>query len=292
MINAIIEELLLEESTRGLADKSYGELKRNLNRFALWCEERIFEMKAITPQLFLTYLLDNFEDKGTSTKKSVVWSLRKFGAFLAFHHHLDNNPASALKHPKARPREKLPEYLSEREMRQLLLHCAKSKDSLKFTLVSLFLNTGLRPGDLEGITLFQYFPKRGYFTGIAKGRQNKQTPLSDSMILILDKYIENRQDLCGALLVNRHKKALKVPTMRQLVKEAAKEAGLTREVTPRMLRHTFATHLTDRHGTVMCKALLGHGSLRNTRVYSHLSPRRFRQVINLHPFNSEAHLYE
>jgi len=288
----IIKDLLIEEESRNLSAKSAEELIRNFDRFEVWCASRVKKLQEITPQFLLDYMLSNYADSGFSTKKSMIWSLRKFGGYLEFHGLLNSNPAKSLRHPKAHPREKLPEYLSEKEMRQLLKHLAQSGDWLKFTLISLFLNTGLRPGDLANIRLFQYFPKQGYFTGLAKGGLNKLTPLSDSLILILDQYISLRTDQCEQLLVNSRGKALNVPVMLYLVKEAAVEAGLQRTVTPRILRHTFATHLTDRHGSIMCKALLGHGSHRNTRVYIHLSPRRFRQASNLHPYQTEGHLYE
>jgi len=145
---------------------------------------------------------------------------------------------------------------------------------------------------LENIRLSQFFPERGYFVGLAKGRKNKRTPLSDSLILLLNRYVSSREDECEFLLVNSRGKQLRVATMQNLVKKAAHQAGLERELNPRMLRHTFATHFTDRHGTIMCKALLGHGSHSNTRVYAHVSPRRFHQTMNFHPFNREAHRYE
>ena len=288
----VIGDLLFEEDSRNLSDKSLEELIRNFDRFEVWCASRINELDEITPQFLLDFMLINYGDSGFSSKKSMVWSLRKLGGYLEFHGYLDRDPAVSLKHPKASPRKKLPEYLSEKEMRQLLKHLAQSGDWLKFTLVSLFLNTGLRPADLASVRLFQYFPDHGYFTGLAKGRMNKLTPLSDSLILVLNEYISLRDDQCEHLLVNSRGKALSVPVMRYLVKDAALEAGLQRKVTPRILRHTFATHLTDRHGSIMCKALLGHGSHRNTRVYIHLSPRRFRQAMNRHPYQTECHLYE
>jgi integrase/recombinase XerD len=289
-LSFVIEKLLFEEQSRNLAKSSYADLKRNFSHFNSWCDSHLNSLRDLTPQFLLKYLLEEHHSSGFSTKKTFIWSLRKLGAFLLFHNYLPENPAAALKHPKKSSRQKLPEYLSKEEMRQLLL--ASSDNLLHFTLVSIFLNTGLRPADLEDISLFQYFPNEGYFTGIAKGGLHKRTPLSDSLILLINEYLEDRPFKSQYLLVNKHGKSLKKASMQQIIKEITIKSGLTKNVTARMLRHTFATHFTDRHGSIMCKALLGHGSHRNTRVYVHLSPSHFRQLMNNHPFNREYHLYE
>lgn len=291
-VASLVDELLQEEKARSLSERSLGDARRYLGYFSHWCDERGLGLKELTPQLLLNYLQDKYSDSKFEVKKMMIWSLRKLGEFLSFHGYLPRNPAAGLKHPKKPKREKLPDYLSQAEMRQLLSHVSQQQNLLSLTVLSLFLNTGLRPGDLEEITRFQFFPKQGYMAGLAKGAMRKHTPLSDTLIQLLELYLASRTDRSKYLLVNERGKQLKVHDLREIVKKAAREAGFKRTITPTLLRHTFATHLCDRHGSILSKALLGHGSHRNTQVYVHLSPRRFRQCTNLHPFNSEAHLHD
>ena len=291
-IPALIEELLQHEKDRRLAERSLKDARRYLGYFRDWCTQRKLEVIDLTPQLLLDFLQQRFgHDEKGSLRKMMTWNLRKFGEFLAFHGYLEENPAEGFKHPKQNRREKLPEYLTQTQMRQLLTHIAHEQDLLSLTVVSLFLNTGLRPGDMVSVSRFQFFPRLGYISGMAKGYVRKHTPLSDTLIELLQSYLATRTDRNRALLVDKQGRPLKIHHLREIVKKAGRSAGLEITLTPRILRHTFATHLCDRHGSILSKALLGHGSHRNTQVYVHLSPRRFRQCMNVHPYNSEAHLH-
>ena len=95
----VIGDLLFEEKSRNLSDKALEELIRNFAHLEVWCTSRINELDEITPQFLLDFMLANYGESGPSTKKSMVWSLRKLGGYLEFHAHLDRNPAGSLKHP-------------------------------------------------------------------------------------------------------------------------------------------------------------------------------------------------
>ena len=84
MILKTIDELLESEAIRGLQDSSKKDLKRFLGTFGKYCTEKEASLKSLTPEFFITYMLDEHEDKNFSNKKAHVWALRKFGSYLNF----------------------------------------------------------------------------------------------------------------------------------------------------------------------------------------------------------------
>jgi site-specific recombinase XerD len=139
------------------------------------------------------------------------------------------------------------------------------------------------PVDVAGVKRSQYNSQGCYFDGLVKGQWIKRTPLSDATVTVIDNYLETRTDDCDSLFINKQNKPMTTDRIRDAVKQCGQYAGLER-VTPRLLRHTFATHFTDRHGTILCAAVMGHASTKSTKVYAHLSPRHFRPLMNRHPF--------
>ena len=284
MISKTINDLLDSEATRGLKETTQKDLARYLGAFDKYCTKHKATIKSLTPDFFVTYMLDEHADKNFDNKKSHVWALRKFGAYLNFTGELSINVTTVLHHPKKVIRPKLPEYLSEKEMRQLLTWCYELGSNRDFAIVSLLCCNGLRPHDIANVKRSQYNSQGAYFSGLVKGHWIKRTPLSDNMVKILDDYLATRTDECDALFVNKQNKAITKDRVRDAVKKCAEFAGLERDVTPRILRHTFATHFTDRHNTILCGALLGHAHSKTTKVYAHLSPSYFRPLMNRHPF--------
>ncbi len=120
-----------------------------------------------------------------------------------------------------------------------------------------------------------------------KGDWVKKTPLSDQMTKILASHLASRKDNSPAVFINKKGSPLSESYIRRMVKEVGLEAELSFALTCRHLRHTFATHSVDKHGSVITKALLGHSKLATTRVYLHLCPGHFRGLMNLHPYRKK-----
>ena len=80
--------------------------------------------------------------------QALVWSLRKFGKYLALLQVVNKDPAQNLRHPKFHPRSELPEYLTKKELRRLLEYSALHLESRDFAILSLMASTGLRPNEV------------------------------------------------------------------------------------------------------------------------------------------------
>jgi site-specific recombinase XerD len=112
-IEACVRDCLEAEEARNLVPRSLAEIKLYLEQFTGFCRTRkIIKPQAITPVLCKDFVHSFDHRRSPARTKTVVWIVRKFGAWLALHHFLPDNPATALHHPRLWPRKKLPEYLA------------------------------------------------------------------------------------------------------------------------------------------------------------------------------------
>ncbi len=286
-IHVLAQRCLRAEMDRYLSKNSMKELQRYLNEFTLYCNNHgIHSANEITPSFLKCYADQRCEGAGPDLKKAVVWSLRKFGKHLTLLQVVKDDPARNLRHPKFHPRSELPEYLSESQLRRLLEHAAYSREGRDFAILSLMATTGLRPNEIVTIKGGDVHLRQHCIDVHAKGGWIKKTPLSISMAAILADYLATRDDECPALFVNTRGHRVSVSWLQRMVKTAGKEAGLSVSLTCNHLRHTFATHAADQHGKVVTKALMGHQCLATTEIYTHLSPRHFKSLMNLHPYKA------
>jgi len=228
---------------------------------------------------------------GPTLGKAIVWALRKLGGYLALVQLLAHNPARDLHHPKMSVRAKLPEYLSATQLRRLLQNTAQrvkesgGGDALRdFAILSLLATTGLRPHEIATLKRSDVHLEQHCMDVHVKGGWVKKTPLSARMAEVLAAYLATRCDSCPAAFVNTRGQPVTVSWIQRMVKKAGGDTGLAFALSCGHLRHTFATHAADRHGKTITRALLGHRKAEATEVYAHLSPRRFRAVMSLHPY--------
>ena len=177
---------------------------------------------------------------------------------------METNPAKPLRHPKISPRSKLPQYFKEEQLRVLLVHAANHMGKRDFAIVALIASTGMRPSSVAALQKNHFSLSRHYIIETLKGGGYKKTALNESVCTILQAYLDSRTDNCLAMF-------------------------LTDRNRPVSLRHTFAVYAADRHGKIVTKALMGHRKLCTTAVYTHLSARHFRVLMNRHAFNNGGH---
>lgn len=283
-LNSLVQGCLAIEKSRGLAKNSIKSLKTYLDEFVNYCNANDVSCPGdLSPDFLKRYTEHRCHASGPTLKKSVVWTLRKFGKFLHIIQIVDVDPAKKLCHPKFHIRSELPDYLSVSELRRLLEYAAKNMGKQGFAIISLLAATGLRPKEVTSIRLKDTHLHKFYVKAWVKGGWNKKTALSIPVAKILNDYLNTRDDCVDVLFINKRKRPVSVSWLQSFVKKTGQAANLTKPLTCNCLRHTFATHAADRHGKIITKALMGHQHLSFTEIYTHLSPRRFKRVAGCHP---------
>jgi integrase/recombinase XerD len=276
------------EQSRGLSNRSLEEIKRWIHHFSLFAKRRGFHTPLdINTQSIKDFVLEANPLDSFSQGKTIIWCMRKFFAFLTLRQIIPSNPAELIPHPKARPREKLPEYLKPGELASLLESVMEHRSLQDMTIISLLVTAGPRPQEIVTLRRKDIFPGEQFIHLKVKGGWYKRTPISENMAMLFQDYLASAPSDSSALFFNQRGKPIDKRWIERMVKDACRQAGIKRHVTPRILRHTFATYAADRHGVTITRALLGHANQsHSTEVYMHLVPTKFRTLMNCHPYQT------
>jgi site-specific recombinase XerD len=153
-------------------------------------------------------------------------------------------------------------------------------------ILELLFSTGLRISELCGLSIDDVDLSRDEFSVRGKGDKVRVVFLSDSAKVTIADYLKNRKDLDDALFIQYGKKAhtakelrLSPRAVQRVLKVYAAKAGITRKVTPHVIRHSFATDLLGNGADLRSvQALLGHANIGTTQIYTHVTDAHLREV--------------
>jgi site-specific recombinase XerC len=148
-------------------------------------------LQELTPAFLKDFLLFRNPEGKASLGKALVWTLRKFGAHLALLQRLDHNPAAVLSHPKISPRNKLPQYITATQLRQLPDSASTKRPLRDFTVLSLPATVGARPSEIVTLKKAEVNIGDQYLMLQVKGNWFKRSPISNSMAELLDQYLHS-----------------------------------------------------------------------------------------------------
>jgi site-specific recombinase XerD len=188
-------------------------------------------------------------------------------------------------------RRRLPRTLSRAEI-SVLLNPSRSPDapsqrvlqSALGTALRLMISTGLRVGELCRIRIDDVAPEGATIRIHGKGSRDRVAYVTDPDLRNELRYLTDarrrRGDAFGALFVNRVGSPMKPQSIRSKLRRHAQVAGITRRVTPHMLRHTAATLLIETGVDIrFVQRLLGHSSIATTEIYTHVSDEALRTTL-------------
>jgi integrase/recombinase XerD len=222
----------------------------------------------------------------------VVACVRGFYKFLLVDRRLTVNPADDLRAPRAWP--SLPTSLSVEDVDRLLAapDVATPRGLRDRALIEVLYATGLRVSELVRLKAADLNLEGGYLTCVGKGSKERIVPIGDEAAGWVTRYLREGR---GALLKSRTSPWLFVSGPRgtpltrvgfwKLLKRYGVGIGIGRELTPHVIRHSFATHLLERGADLRAiQMMLGHADLSTTQIYTHVLEARLRAVYDrYHP---------
>jgi integrase/recombinase XerD len=218
--------------------------------------------------------------------------VRGFYRFIALAQHSATNPADDLQAPRAWPA--LPKFLGVDEVERLIKQpdVDTARGLRDRALIEVLYATGLRVSELIRLRASDLNLEAGYLSTTGKGSKQRIVPIGDQAADWLTRYIRaGRPALLGRrsspwLFVNaRRGGGLSRVGFWKILKGYGRKAGLTRTLSPHVLRHSFATHLLE-HGADLrsIQMMLGHADLSTTQIYTHVLEARLRAVYDrFHP---------
>jgi site-specific recombinase XerD len=180
--------------------------------------------------------------------------------------------------------KRLPIFLTRDELRRLFQSIENPKHKL---MIELMYSAGLRVSELLHLRARDFEVDMGY-GWIRKGKGNKDRPfiiakrLKDEIVYYI---IENKLTQDDFLFARNRVIPLTVRTVQEILKKAAKKAGIKKKVHPHMLRHSFGTHLVEEENDLIdVQKLLGHNDVKTTMVYVHTASPKMISVES--PFDN------
>ena len=286
LVEAYLDELRGARRLSPNTVESYHRDLAGLLRFA--ARRRIVTLTRPDLEAFVRQLMG----AGLSPRSvaRAVACLRGFFRFLVRDGHLRQDPADELRAPRSWP--SLPKFLSCEQVDQLLEEPDTStaiglRDR---ALLELLYATGMRVSELVSVKPADLNLKAGYLTCMGKGSKERLVPIGRPAVEWIRRYLRTSRPALAAsdspwLFVNARGGPLSRVGFWKILKKYAKQARLPYELSPHVLRHSFATHLLDRGADLRSiQSLLGHADLSTTQIYTHILEERLKAVYDeFHP---------
>lgn len=285
---------------RGLAANTLSSYRRDLRRYAAYLAERgVTEMDAITEPVitdFLVRLREGDADHpplGSTSAARTIVAVRGFHKFAVLDGLATHDPAAAVKPPA--PAKRLPKALPLSEVEAILDAAGAAGTPLALrdrALLEVLYGTGARISEAVGLDIDDIDLELGQVLLRGKGSKERLVPIGSYARAAVAAYVRDaRPDLIGpqtpsgALFLNSRGGRLSRQSAWAVLVKAADQAGITKDVSPHTLRHSFATHLLDGGADVrVVQELLGHASVTTTQVYTLVTVDNLREVFaTAHP---------
>jgi integrase/recombinase XerD len=279
---------------RRLADhtlESYARDLVELSRFAAGQDRPVEGLARKDLEAFVRALMS--EGKSPRSVARSVACVRGFYRFLAVHQHVTDNPAIDLQAPRAW--KVLPKFLAAEDVERLLRapDTTTPRGLRDRALIELLYATGLRVSELIALRPQDVYLDAGYLTTTGKGKKQRLVPFGDEAGEWVARYInEARPSLVGKrqsprLFVNARGGGPGITRVGfwKILKGYGKTLGIARQLSPHVLRHSFATHLLERGADLRAiQMMLGHADLSTTQIYTHILDARLRALYDrFHP---------
>ncbi len=279
---------------RGLAENTITSYRRDLVQYVTFIKEqkKMNDWNQIKRTDIVEFLYELKKiGKSTATISRMISSIRSFHQFLVRDRIVQQDASLHIETPKL---DRLfPQILSSEEIDKLLN--VRSTSSLAIrnkAMLELMYATGLRVTELISLHSTDLHLAMGFVRCIGKGSKERIIPVGDLAKDALEKYLYHaRNDLLKKnkaetiLFVNHHGRPLSRQGFWKIIKALARQAGLTKEITPHTLRHSFATHLLENGADLRSvQEMLGHADISTTQIYTHISKRRLKDMYQqFHP---------
>ncbi len=260
---------------------------------------------AVTPKTVECYFTDFISTRPRQKKGDPYHAdARKLASLKSFYNYLvqilDLMPQNPVRMSLHDPPKRQLVYLTVDEANKLLKAVSTSNSPYKirdYAIIIMFLHTGLRVSELANVKISGIIEtaEGSFLRLIGKGNKEREIPLTEPCYAAIKKYLEVRPHDCVApqdkdiLFISRLNKRFSSRALENIVKKYVQLAGLSSNITPHKLRHSFATVLRESGAKLEeLQELLGHDNIATTRIYTHINRRHMAAVINKIPIGKAA----
>ena len=252
--------------------------------------KKISHIKYEDFQIYLSFL--NKNNINTRSQSRVISSMRSFFKFLILEKIISQNPTDLLENPKTG--KKLPEFLTIEEIDLMVnqIDRSKSDGERNLAILEVLYGCGLRVSELIQLKISEIYWKEGFIRIIGKGNKERLVPLGKTATKHLKIYLNEvrihqkiDKEFIDHVFINKTGSKLSRIMIYKIIKKLTTLSGISKNVSPHTLRHSFATHLVEGGADLRAvQEMLGHESITTTEIYTHLDKNYLKQtILDHHP---------
>jgi len=287
MIEKFLRHLEIE---RGMSGHTLRAYRKDLEEFAAYAPKDADDIEMIDVRGFVAQQIKNGLTKTTAGRR--LSSVRSFLTYLTREGYLKANPAKLVTTPKAE--RHLPKFLSVDDVFALI----ERPDTIGFlhvrdkAILELLYSSGLRVSEVCGLTAEDINTREGLVKVKGKGRKERIVPLGSKAAEAIRGYMTEKillKKKSKTLFLNKSGTPLSERSIRRIVVKYSRLIGVSGQIGPHTIRHTFASHLLQAGADLrVIQELLGHASLSTTQKYTHLDITHLMDIYDrAHPLSSE-----
>lgn len=182
----------------------------------------------------------------------------------------------------------LPEYLTIEEINDLFSSFKNDtfEEIRDYAILEMIYSCGLRVSELIELKLKDINAQEKVVKIVGKGFKEREVPIRDEALIALNEYLKYvKKNMIvvdkNIIFLNKHGKKLTRQYVWQMIKDRAKKAGITKDISPHTLRHSFATHLLSKGCDLkVVQKLLGHENIETTQIYTHVAEEKILNIYD------------
>lgn len=279
---------------KGLSPNSVEAYMMDYQRLQEYCDAHQIDVVHATFDDLKAFVFDTFKTIRTvSTQARLVAGIHSFYRFLLYHKYIEQDPSELIETPKKE--QHLPEVLSLEEIDKMIaqIDLSKNESHRNRAIIEMLYGSGLRVSELVNLRLSDIYLQEGYMRITGKGSKQRLVPISAEATKWFQHWLIDRntlnikQEASDIAFLNRYGRQLTRAMIFTIIKQLATAAGITKNISPHTLRHSFATHLLQNGADLrVIQQLLGHESISTTEIYTHVDIHDLREaILKFHPAN-------
>jgi len=274
---------------RSLSKNSIAAYTTDVEKLASYANSKIDAGPLTVTQEDAEQFLGFLHEIGISARSQarILSGLKAFYKYLILEGIIKQSPLELIEGPRLG--KKLPIVLHKDEIDAMIdtIDLSHPQGHRNKAIIEVLYACGLRVTELITLKLSNFYDDLGYVQVIGKNNKERVIPIAEYSIDVVRQYTENERkqidvkpDNTDFVFLNRRGKALSRVMIFNIVKQLAKDAGITKVVSPHTFRHSFATHLVEGGADLRAvQQMLGHESILTTELYTHLDTEYLRYTL-------------
>ncbi len=281
---------------KGLSGNTLISYIGELEKFERFLENKGLGYLNVSEEDILEFIkIESRKGQSAATQSHLISVLRSFYKYLIIDEKVDVNPASAISFPKKW--KSIPKYLSKNEVVELINapDMGKNTGVRDRAILELMYATGLRISETIGLKFENIFFDDNFLRVMGKGSKERIVPFNNKAKEELVRYLDQarpkliKDKVSEFLFINKNGGSLSRQGLWKVVRGYGVKVGISKTLTPHMLRHSFATHLLEQGADLRSiQMMLGHSNISTTEIYTYVAKERVKKIYDkLHPRSDE-----